>query len=42
MTTPYPLPPLPPRDASGHKGSFGSVLLVGARGACRERLCWRD
>ncbi|MCA8982885.1 MAG: NAD(P)H-hydrate dehydratase [Planctomycetaceae bacterium] len=29
MTTPYPLPPLPPRDASGHKGSFGSVLLVG-------------
>jgi NAD(P)H-hydrate repair Nnr-like enzyme with NAD(P)H-hydrate dehydratase domain len=23
------LPPLPARDASGHKGTFGSVLVVG-------------
>lgn len=25
------IPPLPPRDPNGHKGTFGSVLIVGGR-----------
>ena len=28
-----PLPPLPPRDPAGHKGSFGTVCVVGGHAA---------
>lgn len=35
MTEAASLPPLPPRPADGHKGTFGTVLVIG--GSCGER-----
>jgi NAD(P)H-hydrate repair Nnr-like enzyme with NAD(P)H-hydrate dehydratase domain len=35
MTAADEMPPLPPRPAHGHKGTFGTVLVVG--GSCGER-----
>lgn len=33
MSGPLPLPPLPPRDPAGHKGTFGTVCVVGGHAA---------
>ncbi|NUQ68517.1 MAG: hypothetical protein HUU18_09585, partial [Phycisphaerales bacterium] len=33
-----PLPPIPARDARGHKGTFGTVVVVGGSRGADQRM----